>query len=461
MLATAVAARWRHDGHASFADARAALVETFAGHHSLSLQQTLYAMGTRFWRRCPSVAEIRLSMPNRHHFVVDLAPFGLRTTNEVFHADDRPYGLIEGAVVRDGAPDAGPVWDPYPLVSRRHSNGGRPAPARAYRRPPDQRPRPARRRSAAPRSRPGRRPRPRASRPWSACSRRRRRREISMSVLADTDEAVVAPACSHSRWNAGRATFSPLRGSAIAPVIDDGLARPAARRRRPRREVLVEHVEVRRPRSAGARSRAAAGEVLDEARGDLRADVLDRCSASSPASATSSSDAKPGAAEPRRRALRGHRDREADQRAAQADLAAGVDRVDHAVGRDLADAVELEQPLPRQRVEVRRVLQQSRLGQALDPDRPDGLDVGRRPRRPVDQPAHGLRRAGDVGAEQLAAVALLGQRLRRTTGTLRRDDLALLPRALARRRARRPRTGSRRPRGARARCRRSARRGPG
>jgi hypothetical protein len=29
------------------------------------------------------------------------------------------YGLIEGAVVRDGAPDPGPVWDPYPLITSR------------------------------------------------------------------------------------------------------------------------------------------------------------------------------------------------------------------------------------------------------------------------------------------------------------------------------------------------------
>ena len=117
MLATAVSARWRHPGDASFDDARAALLETFAGNHSLSLQQTLYAMGSALLAACPSVAEVRLSMPNRHHFVVDLSPFGLAgTRNEVFHADDRPYGLIEGAVVRDGAPDPGPVWDPYPLV---------------------------------------------------------------------------------------------------------------------------------------------------------------------------------------------------------------------------------------------------------------------------------------------------------------------------------------------------------
>jgi urate oxidase len=116
VLATAVSARWRHAGDASFPDARGALVETFAAHHSLSLQQTLYAMGSALLSACPSAHEVRLSMPNQHHFAVDLSPFGLENPNEVFHAADRPYGLIEGAVVRDGAPDPGPVWDPYPLV---------------------------------------------------------------------------------------------------------------------------------------------------------------------------------------------------------------------------------------------------------------------------------------------------------------------------------------------------------
>src|SRR6266700_1793755 len=57
------------------------------------------------------VREIRLSAPNKHHFLVDLAPFGLENPGEVFHADDRPYGLIQCAAMREGAPDARPAWD--------------------------------------------------------------------------------------------------------------------------------------------------------------------------------------------------------------------------------------------------------------------------------------------------------------------------------------------------------------
>ena len=115
ILATALTARWRHavtdvDWRASFQLARDTLLAAFAAHHSLALQQTLYAMGEAVLQAMPEVVEVRLSMPNKHHFVVDLEPFGLTNENEVFYASDRPYGLIEGTVTRDDAPDPGLAW---------------------------------------------------------------------------------------------------------------------------------------------------------------------------------------------------------------------------------------------------------------------------------------------------------------------------------------------------------------
>ena len=113
ILATAVTARWRHAGphHLSPYDGvRTALVETFATLPSLALQQTLYAMGEAVLDRHPGIAEIRLSLPNRHHFLLDLSPFGLDNPKVVYRAEDRPYGLIEGTVRRDGLPDAGAAW---------------------------------------------------------------------------------------------------------------------------------------------------------------------------------------------------------------------------------------------------------------------------------------------------------------------------------------------------------------
>ena len=115
VLATAVDARWRYAGEdvdwmVARREARRLLVETFATKHSLSLQQTLYAMGEAVLEARPEIAEIRLSMPNKHHFVVDLQPFGLNNENEVFYASDRPYGLIEGTVTRDDVEPADQAW---------------------------------------------------------------------------------------------------------------------------------------------------------------------------------------------------------------------------------------------------------------------------------------------------------------------------------------------------------------
>lgn len=116
VLATEVNAEWRFTGEPSdwdktYREARQALLEAFAETYSYSLQQTLYAMGERVLNACPEIGEVRLSLPNKHHFTVDLSAFGLENDNEVFYAADRPYGLIEGTVLREDAPAAGPAWE--------------------------------------------------------------------------------------------------------------------------------------------------------------------------------------------------------------------------------------------------------------------------------------------------------------------------------------------------------------
>jgi len=118
ILATAVTSRWRYLGtdrdsagwDESFASIRQILLDRFALTHSLSLQQTLYAMGEAALQAHPEVAEIRFSMPNKHHFLVDLSKWGMENPNEVWYAADRPYGLIEAAVVRDDAPPDPDAW---------------------------------------------------------------------------------------------------------------------------------------------------------------------------------------------------------------------------------------------------------------------------------------------------------------------------------------------------------------
>jgi urate oxidase len=115
ILATAVDAKWRHlpgqvDWAASFLGVRDAMIDAFVNTYSYSLQQTLYSMGRLVLEARPEVAEVRLTLPNRHHYPVDLTPFGLTNGNEVFVAGDRPYGLIEGTVTRDDAPPAAAEW---------------------------------------------------------------------------------------------------------------------------------------------------------------------------------------------------------------------------------------------------------------------------------------------------------------------------------------------------------------
>jgi urate oxidase len=115
ILATAVDARWRHAGDASdwadsFEGARDAVIDAFVNTYSYSLQQTLMSMGSRVLETRPEIAEIRLALPNKHHYPVDLSPFGLDNPNEVFVAGDRPYGLIEGTVTRDDAAPATAEW---------------------------------------------------------------------------------------------------------------------------------------------------------------------------------------------------------------------------------------------------------------------------------------------------------------------------------------------------------------
>jgi len=104
ILATAVTASWRYrTGMRDFPvrdRIRQALIETFATHASRSVQHTLYAMAERALDVCADVTEITMSLPNRHHLLVDLKPFGLDNPNEVFVATDQPYGLIEATVRR-------------------------------------------------------------------------------------------------------------------------------------------------------------------------------------------------------------------------------------------------------------------------------------------------------------------------------------------------------------------------
>ncbi|MEF2975781.1 factor-independent urate hydroxylase [Subtercola sp. YIM 133946] len=118
VMATSLIAKWRFtstdvDWEATYLGIKKIIIETFATLHSLALQQTLYEMGKAVLEAYDFIAEIRFQAPNKHHFLFNLAPFGVENNNEVFNADDRPYGLIEATVIRDDVPPAPAAWDPY------------------------------------------------------------------------------------------------------------------------------------------------------------------------------------------------------------------------------------------------------------------------------------------------------------------------------------------------------------
>jgi urate oxidase len=78
----------------------AALLKEFAGHDSMSVQHTLYDMGKAALAAAPEIARIRLSMPNLHHLLAELSPFGLDNPNHIFVPIDEPHGTIEATVER-------------------------------------------------------------------------------------------------------------------------------------------------------------------------------------------------------------------------------------------------------------------------------------------------------------------------------------------------------------------------
>ena len=105
IFATSVAASWRYQPDVSHFDdrdrIRQAIIETFATHESHSVQHTLYALAQAALAASADISDITLSLPNRHHLLVDLSPFGLENRHEIFVATDQPFGLIEATVSRD------------------------------------------------------------------------------------------------------------------------------------------------------------------------------------------------------------------------------------------------------------------------------------------------------------------------------------------------------------------------
>lgn len=105
ILSTAIKATWRYaEANAAsdtvFQAIRQTILKTFAGHDSLSVQHTLYAMGEAVLDNFAEVEEIAFSLPNIHCLPVDMTKFGQVNDNRIFVPTDEPHGLIEARLTR-------------------------------------------------------------------------------------------------------------------------------------------------------------------------------------------------------------------------------------------------------------------------------------------------------------------------------------------------------------------------
>jgi urate oxidase len=106
IMATKVTTSWAYGGDrpidydAAFESVRATFLAVFAEHHSESVQASIWIVGKAILERHPELEEISMSLPNLHHWTVDLSPFGLENDRQVYVSTTEPHGLIEATVRR-------------------------------------------------------------------------------------------------------------------------------------------------------------------------------------------------------------------------------------------------------------------------------------------------------------------------------------------------------------------------
>ncbi len=107
IMATRVTATWRYsdgtadiDHDAAFERVLATFLRTFAEHMSLSVQHSIWVIGQAMLETEPAIDEIRFALPNLHHWLADLRPFGMDNDREIFVSTTEPHGLIEATVRR-------------------------------------------------------------------------------------------------------------------------------------------------------------------------------------------------------------------------------------------------------------------------------------------------------------------------------------------------------------------------
>ncbi|MFL5644453.1 MAG: factor-independent urate hydroxylase [Chloroflexota bacterium] len=106
IMATNVACDWVYgndlavDFDASFDAIRTTFLAVFAEHHSVSVQASIWIIAKAILGRHAEVDAVEMSLPNLHHWVVDLSPFGIENDREIYVSTTEPHGLIKATVRR-------------------------------------------------------------------------------------------------------------------------------------------------------------------------------------------------------------------------------------------------------------------------------------------------------------------------------------------------------------------------
>ncbi len=105
LMATKLTAIWTYgsldlDHDRVWRDTRTTLLETFADHDSPSVQASVWIMAKAMLERHAEIEEVRMVLPNLHHWTVDLSTFGLANDRQVYVSTTEPHGLIEATVRR-------------------------------------------------------------------------------------------------------------------------------------------------------------------------------------------------------------------------------------------------------------------------------------------------------------------------------------------------------------------------
>jgi urate oxidase len=105
LMATKLTAIWSYgapdiDFDATWSAVRDTLLEVFADHDSPSVQTSIWIMAKAMLERHEELDQVRMVLPNLHHWTVDLDRFGIANDRLVYIATTEPHGLIEATVRR-------------------------------------------------------------------------------------------------------------------------------------------------------------------------------------------------------------------------------------------------------------------------------------------------------------------------------------------------------------------------